>query len=96
MTFFGAGRRHFKPFFNSDVGDGHLVRQALRSRLLGQWSAGTTDDFSRHGAVEGWHKEAIRWGLGPHSNVGGMRAEMVTVHLDIEGYILECDLKNSE
>ena len=45
-------------------------------------------------SVEGWHKEAIRWGLGPHSNVGGMRAEMVIVHLDIEGYILECDLNN--
>ena len=69
LTFFGAGRRHFKPFFNSDVRDGHLVRQALRRSLLGQWSAGTTDDFSRHGAVEGWHKEATRWGLGPHARV---------------------------
>ena len=28
MTFWVAGRRHFKPFFNSYVGDGHLVRQA--------------------------------------------------------------------
>ena len=28
LTFWVAGRRHFKPFFNSYVGDGHLVRQA--------------------------------------------------------------------
>ena len=97
LTFIGAGCKRFKPFFTSDVGDGHWVRQAWRSRLLGQWSAGTTDDFSRHGAVEGWHKEATRWGLGPHANVGSVRAEILTVDLDNrEDYILECDLNNFE
>ena len=96
LTFIGAGCKRFKPFFTSDVGDGHWVRQALRSRLLGQWSAGTTDDFSRHGAVEGWHKE-LPGGAGATCQRGSVRAEILTVDLDNrEGYILECDLNNFE
>ena len=41
--------------------------------------------------------EATRCGLGPHANVGSVRAEILTVDLDNrEGYILECDLNNFE
>ena len=36
-------------------------------------------------------------GLGPHANVGSVRAEILTVDLDNrEDYILECDLNNFE
>ena len=68
----------------------------MRSRFLCQRSAGSTDDLCRHGAVDGWHREATRWGLGPHAQVGGGRAEMLTVDLDREGYIFDCDLSNFE
>ena len=64
--------------------------------MLCQRSAGSTDDFCRHWAVDGWHKEATRRGLRPHAQVGGGRAEMLTVDLDREGYIFDCDLSNFE
>ena len=64
--------------------------------MLCQRSAGSTDDFCRHRAVDRWDKEATRWGLGPHAQVGGGRAEMLTVDLDREGYIFDCDLSNFE
>ena len=52
--------------------------------LLCQRSAGSTYNFCRHGAVDGWHKEATRWRLRPHAQVGGGRAEMLNVDLERE------------